>query len=94
VLESVAYALEVCMKEIGKLRKHTFFFIQEGLAIVVKKGTTVYAHSSTPTIVFEGTPIYLAKMGGVWFIDVFGDKHTIIFDPQRPPYPISYFRKQ
>jgi len=76
----------------GVLRRG-FTIYTPTVTLRIPQGTIVYFHSSEPTIRFEGFPeIRLFRVSGRWFADLWGSIHIVLFDADRPPYPLSYFR--
>jgi len=77
----------------GVLRKG-FTINTPTIVFKIPKGTKVRFHSSTPTIYFEGfEEVVLFREGGQWYASVYGTLFAVLFDQEKPPYPISYFKK-
>ncbi|MEM2181017.1 MAG: hypothetical protein QXP32_09420 [Nitrososphaeria archaeon] len=73
----------------GILKKN--FIIQTPIfKINIPKGTVVYFHSYT--IIFKDFDIKLFKTEKKWYASIYGQIFIVLFDPQKPPYPISYFK--
>ncbi|MEM2613242.1 MAG: hypothetical protein QXO15_03325 [Nitrososphaerota archaeon] len=78
---------------IGVLKRGFTIHTPAGIDIKIPKNTVVRFHSSTPTITFDGFPeVKLFRAGNKWYASVYGNIYLVLFDPQKPPYPISYFK--
>jgi hypothetical protein len=74
----------------GVLRKG-FTIVTPKMRFSIPRGTRVFFHGSTPTITFEGYDIQLFKTDR-WYANIYGTLFLVIYDPAKPPYPLSYFK--
>jgi hypothetical protein len=84
--------LEVNMRP-GILRKG--FTIQTPtIYFRIPKNTKVFFHSSTPRITFEGfEEVVLFREDKQWYASIYGTLFAVLYEIEKPPYPISYFKK-
>ena len=45
-----------------------------------------------PTILFKGLQARLHKLGDAWYFEFYGCLMLVKYDPERVPYPLSYFK--
>ena len=77
----------------GTLRKG-FTITTPKCTVTIQKGNIVNFEANTQTITFKDVPdVTLVKNAGKWFAVIYSTLMPVLFDPERPPYPLSYFRK-
>ena len=72
--------------------KQGFTIHTPSMKIQIPRWTMVTLRSSRPTIFFHHLGIKLFKVKGRWYADVYNTVFKVLFDQERPPYPISYFK--
>lgn len=74
--------------------KRKFSIINDVYRINLSKGTRVRfgVVDGTPTVTFDGSEVRMIKVDGKWLAEVFGCLMTMNINPERMPYPLSYFK--